>query len=62
MEYVAVSIKKGRFEFSIIYFYLPPNASFSSSQIKNVLNDIPTPFHILEDSNAYNLAWVVKKI
>ena len=44
IEYIAISIKKNAFVFSIICFYIPPNASFTLSQLKAILPQIPTPF------------------
>jgi exonuclease III len=56
IEYVAISIKNNGFVFSIICFYIPPNTCFSLTQIKNILNQIPSPFYILGDFNAHNIA------
>lgn len=57
IEYVAVSIKKDDFSFCVICIYIPPNTSFSLTQIKEILSNIPTPFYILGDLNAHNVAW-----
>lgn len=61
IEYVAVTIRKEIHEFSIICFYIPPNTNFSLSEIKSILNEIPSPFYISGDFNAHNFAWGSEK-
>lgn len=44
-------------KFTYINIYLPPKESFTSNDIRNIINQIKTPFILGGDFNAWNTLW-----
>lgn len=44
IEYLVVSITQNNFNFNIVCLYIPPNISFSVADIRNILDNVPSPF------------------
>lgn len=54
---LAILVKHKGLEFSIVCLYIPPQAKFSLQNLRTILNNVPSPFYVLGDLNAHNLAW-----
>ena len=54
----AVAVKvESEMQVTICCIYLPPHLMFTSLDLQNIINQIPTPFMILGDFNAHNPLW-----
>ena len=62
LQAVAISIKLNK-RITICSFYCPPgrNANFSKADLEALIGQLPKPFLILGDFNAYNNLWHAKK-
>ena len=59
-EAIVVSVKLRHLEINICNLYIPNQIDFIQNDIKNILNQIPTPFIITGDINNHNLKWGLK--
>lgn len=56
LEVVAVKIT-AKSKVTICNIYIPNSRDFNSTDIQNIINQLPTPFIILGDFNSHNILW-----
>ena len=56
LQAVAVNVVMEH-EMTICSIYLPPDLTFSTNDIQNIIDQLPSPFLILGDFNAHNPLW-----
>jgi len=56
LEAIAVNIT-AKSKVTICNIYIPNSQDFNSTDIQNIINQLPTPFIILGDFNSHNILW-----
>lgn len=60
-EYIAATVRKGAFTFTIIAAYIPPGTAFDKLRLEEIIKKTPSPHILTGDINGHHIMWGSKK-